>query len=185
MGDLIVMYQARLRRLVRLRMDRRIQGRVDSSDVLQESFIEVSARIGEYAENPTMPLYLWVRFLTLQQLLTIHRKHLGAQMRDAGKEVSIHRGALPQASSIELAAQLLGTITTPSQAAMRAEAQMRVQDALNLMNPIDREILALRHFEDLSNGEAAEVLGLSPAAACNRHIRALQRLRKVLEPYER
>jgi RNA polymerase sigma-70 factor (ECF subfamily) len=102
-------------------------------------------------------------------------------MRDAGREVSIHRGAIPMASSISLAAQLLGRHTTASQAVARAERQLQLQEALNAMDSIDREIIALRQFEELSNGEAAEVLGLSKAAASNRCVRAMARLQAVLE----
>ena len=102
-------------------------------------------------------------------------------MRDAGREVSLYRGALPQASSASLAGQLLGRFTTPSQAAIRAERQVQLQAVLNGMDPMDREILALRHFEDLSNGEASEVLGLSKTAANNRYIRASRAPADLLE----
>ena len=125
--------------------------------------------------------YLWLRLVTGQRLVEVHRRHLGTAMRDAGREVSLYRGALPQASSVSLAAQLLGRFTTASQAAVRAERQLQLQAVLNGMDPMDREILALRHFEELSNGEAAEVLGLSKTAANNRYIRALGRLRDLLE----
>ena len=101
-------------------------------------------------------------------------------MRDARREVSLHAGPLPQASSISLAAQLLGRVSTPSHAAMRAELQIQVQEALNAMEPLDREVLALRHFEQLSNRETAQVLGLSEAAARNRFVRALRRLKDIL-----
>ena len=101
-------------------------------------------------------------------------------MRDAGQEVSLYRGALPQATSISLAAQLLGRLTTASETAMRAETQVRVQEALNQMDPIDREVLALRHFEMLTNEETAQVLGLKKTAASNRYIRALKRLKTIL-----
>jgi RNA polymerase sigma-70 factor (ECF subfamily) len=173
-------YRDRLRRMVKLRLDRRLQGRVDPSDVLQEAYLDVARRAADYAANPTMPFYLWLRFLTGQRLLAIHRQHLGTRMRDAGQEVSLHRGALPQASSVSLAAQLLGRLTSPSLAAIRAEMQVRLQDALNGMDPMDREVLTLRHFEELSNAETAAVLGLQKAAASNRYIRALKRLREVL-----
>jgi RNA polymerase sigma-70 factor (ECF subfamily) len=102
-------------------------------------------------------------------------------MRDAGREVSLYRGALPQASSASLAARLLGRLTTASQAAVRAERQVQLQAVLNSMDAMDREILALRHFEGLSNRECAEVLGLSKTAANNRYVRALGRLRDLLE----
>jgi RNA polymerase sigma-70 factor (ECF subfamily) len=113
--------------------------------------------------------------------MQIHRRHLGAAMRDAGREVSLYRGALPQASSASLAARLMGRFTTASQAALRAERQVQLQAVLNGMDPMDREILALRHFEGLSNAESAEVLGLSKTASNNRYVRALGRLRDVLE----
>ena len=102
-------------------------------------------------------------------------------MRDAEREVSIYCGALPEADSASLAAHLLGTITSPSQVAVRAERQMRLQEAVNSLDPIDREILALRHFEQLSNQETAEVLGMSPSGATARHMRALKRLKTILE----
>ena len=163
----------RLRRMVQLRMDRRLQGRLDPSDVLQEAWLDASKRAGEYAAHPTMSFFLWLRLLTGQKLLEIHRRHLGAKLRDAGREVSLYRGALPQASSVCLAAQLLGRLTTASQAAMRAERQRQIQEALDKLEPLDREILALRHFEELSNSEAAEALGLTKSAASNRYVRAL------------
>ncbi len=179
-ADLFARHRDRLRRMVRLRLDRRLQGRVDPSDVLQEAFLDVAKRAADYAANPTMPPYLWLRFLTGQKLMALHRQHLGAKMRDAGQEVSLYRGALPQASSVSLAAQLLGRLTTPTQAAVRAEMQIRLQEALNSMDPIDREVLTLRHFEELSNNETAQVLGIQKSAASNRYIRALKRLKENL-----
>ena len=173
-------HRERLRLMVCLRMDHRMRGRIDPSDVLQEAFIECARRFSDYSASPSMPLFLWMRFLTGQKLVDLHRQHIGAKMRDASQEVSLYRGALPQASSVSLAAHLLGDLTSPSQAAMRAELQIRVQDGLNAMEPIDREILALRHFEMLSNDETAQVLGLNKSAASNRYIRALRRLKVTL-----
>lgn len=173
-------YRERLRKLVKLRMDRRLQGRIDPSDVLQEAFVDFATRAGEYVNDPSMPFYLWLRFLTGQRLQLLHRHHLGAQMRDAGREVSLHRGAMPQATSVSLAAQLLGRFTSVTQAVQRAEMQVILQEAINAMDPLDREILALRHFEELSNAETAEVLGIKPTTASTRHIRALKRLRESL-----
>ena len=170
----------RLLRVVRLRLDRRLQGRIDPADVLQEAFLDVQARLPEYLHQPELPVFLWLRFLTGQRLQLIHRHHLGAQMRDAGREVSLHRGAMPQATSVSLAEQLLGRFTSVTQAVQRAEMQLILQDAINALDPIDREILALRHFEELSNEETAQVLGLKASAASSRHVRALKRLRDVL-----
>jgi RNA polymerase sigma-70 factor (ECF subfamily) len=179
-AELFTRYRDRLRALVRLRLDRRLQGRLDPSDVVQEAYLDYARRSPEYARNPTMPFYLWLRFLAGQRLIDLHRHHLGAQMRDAGQEVSLYRGALPQASSVSLAYQLLGRLTSASRAAIRAETQLRVQDALNSMDPMDREVLTLRHFELLSNDETAQVLGTSKSAASNRYIRALKRLKDLL-----
>jgi RNA polymerase sigma-70 factor (ECF subfamily) len=173
-------YRPKLRRMVLLRLDRRLQGRLDASDVLQQAYLDIAQRAPEYTANPTLPLYLWLRFMTGQRLQIVHRRHLKTKMRDAGQEVSLHRGALPQASSVSLAAMLLGRLTSPSRAAMRAEMQRRLQEALNGMDPLDREVLTLRHFEELSNSETARVLGLQKAAASNRYVRALERLREVM-----
>jgi RNA polymerase sigma-70 factor (ECF subfamily) len=178
---LFVRHRERLRRMVRLRLDRRLLGRVDPSDVLQEAYLDVARRAGEYLADPTMPPFLWLRFLTAQRLTILHRQHLGAQARDAGREISLHRGAIPQATSVSLAQQLLGRLTSASQAAMRAELQTRLQVVLNGMDPLDREVLALRHFEELTNAETAQVLGIQKSAASNRYIRALKRLKDILE----
>jgi RNA polymerase sigma-70 factor (ECF subfamily) len=178
--ELFSHYRERLRRMVRLRLDRRLQGRLDPSDVLQEAYLDFAKRFPEYAADPKLPFFLWLRLLTGQRLIDLHRMHLGAKMRDAGQEVSLYRGALPQASSVSLAAQLLGRLTTASRAAIRAETQIRVQEALNSMEPMDREVLTLRHFEMMSNEETALVLGIKKSAASNRYIRALKRLKEIL-----
>ena len=180
-GALLVRSRDRLRRMVALRLDRRLQGRVDPSDIIQEACIDASARLAEYARQPDMPFFLWLRFLTGQRLVRVHRQHLGAEMRDVAREVSLYRGALPAATSAALAAQLLGRATRPSEAAVRAERSIRLQEALNSMDPLDREVLALRHFEQLSNAEAARVLGLQESAAAKRYVRALKRLRVILD----
>ena len=179
-ADLFTRYRDRLRAMVRVRLNRRLQGRVDPSDVLQDAFLEVSRGLADYLRAPTLPFFLWLRHITGQKLIAVHRQHLGAQQRDADREVSLYRGALPQASSVSLAAQLLGRLSSPSQAAVRAELRIRVQEALNGMDPLDREVLALRHFEMLTNGEAAQVLGLKKSAASNRYVRALERLKDIL-----
>jgi RNA polymerase sigma-70 factor (ECF subfamily) len=180
LAQVFARYRDRLRQMVRLRLDRRLQGRLDPSDVLQEAYLDFARRLPEYAREPSLPFYLWLRLLTGQRLIDLHRMHLGAKMRDAAQEVSLYRGALPQASSASLAAQLLGRLTSASRAAMRAETQIRVQEALNRMDAMDREILTLRHFEMLTNDETATVLGIKKSAASNRYIRALKRLKEVL-----
>jgi RNA polymerase sigma-70 factor (ECF subfamily) len=181
LAELFGRYRKRLRAMVRLRMDRRLQGRVDPSDVLQEAFLDVAQQLSSYLAKPEMPFYLWLRLTTGQRLMRLHRQHLGAAVRDAGREVSLHRGALPQASSVSLAAQLLGKMTSASKAVERVEIQLQLQAALNGMDEMDREIIALRHFEELSNAEAAQVLALEPSAASKRYIRALKRLQEILK----
>ena len=180
-GDLLSAHRDRLRRMVALRLDRRLSGRIDPSDVIQEAFLEATGRRAEYERQADpMPTFLWLRFLTLQQLQLVHRRHLGTRSRDAGREVSIHGGTFPEATSAALAAQLLGRDTRASQAAIRAERKRRLQEALDGMDAIDRDVLVLRHFEQLSNGECARVLGLSESAATKRYLRALRRLKDVL-----
>jgi RNA polymerase sigma-70 factor, ECF subfamily len=181
LSELFARHRERLRRMVRLRLDRRLQGRIDSSDVLQDTYLEVARRAGEYVAAPSMPPFLWLRFLTSQTLQGLHRHHLKVQMRDAGQEVSLRRHATPQANSACLAEMLLGRLTSPTRAARRAEMQFKLQEILNAMEPLDREVLALRHFEELSNHEVAEVLGLSKTAASNRYVRALERLKDRLK----
>jgi RNA polymerase sigma-70 factor (ECF subfamily) len=180
LAELFARYRGRLRRMVRLRMDRRLQGRVDPSDVLQEAQVEIIRRAAAYAADPRLPPFLWIRFITGQRLMALHRHHLGARLRSAGQEIALHHGPMPQATSLSLAEMLLGRLTSPTQAAHRAEVRLMLQEALNGMDPLDREVLTLRHFEELSNAEVAQLLGLSKTAASNRYIRALERLREGL-----
>src|SRR5262249_11841767 len=178
--DLFSRYRARLKRMVHLRLSRRLQGRVDDSDVLQEAYMDVARRLPEYARDPKLPFFLWVRHLTGLKLAEIHRRHLGTQSRAADRETSPYRGGFTEADSVSLAAQLLGQLTTPSQAAVKAERRLMVQDALAALDPLNREVLALKHFEQLSTSEMAEVLGLSKAGAGSRYLRAIKKLREIL-----
>jgi RNA polymerase sigma-70 factor, ECF subfamily len=181
MTELFDSYRDRLRRMVRLRLDRRLQGRVDPSDVLQDAYVDLVERLPEYANRPGLPFFLWLRLVVGERLLRVHRHHLGAALRDASREISLHQGGMPQASSASLAAQLLGRITPVSQAAARVELQHLLQEAINGMEPIDREVIALRHFEDLSNDEVAAALGLSKATASKRYVRAMVRLKGIVD----
>jgi RNA polymerase sigma-70 factor (ECF subfamily) len=178
--ELFQLYRDRLKRMVRLRLSRRLQGRVDDSDVVQEAYVDIARNLAAYVREPKLPFFLWLRHMTGLKLTEIHRRHLGTQLRDADREVSLHRGGLPEADSVSLAAQLLGQMTSPSQAAIKAETRIYVQEALNSMDPIDREVLALKHFEQLSTSEIAEELGLSKAGAGSRYLRAIKRLKETL-----
>jgi len=121
---LVERHRDRLERMVRLRMDRRLQGRVDPADVVQDAFLAVRGKFPQYCADPRLPFFLWLRLEVGQKLVDVHRRHLGTKMRDAGQEVSLHRGALPQVTSLSLAEHLLGKLTTPSHAAMRAELKV-------------------------------------------------------------
>jgi RNA polymerase sigma-70 factor (ECF subfamily) len=181
LADLFARHRVRLERMIRLRLDRRLHSRLDPADVLQDAYLDVARRFAEYAANPAVPFFLWLRNLVGQRLIDLHRKHLGTRMRSADNEVSLQHRALPQVSSESLALQLLGSLTSPTRAVVRAEMRLRLQEALNSMEEIDREVVVLRHFEDLSNTEIAEVLKIRPSAASKRYIRAIQRLKVVLD----
>ncbi len=180
LNALFARHRDRLCRMVEMRLDGRLQARLDASDVVQEAYVDVTARLEEYLRDPKLPLFLWLRLVVGERLVRLHRHHLGTQMRDASREVSLYRGALPAASSAALAAQLLGRHTSPTQAVVRAERILRVQEALNALDALDREVLSLRHFEELTAAEAAQVLGIEEAAAAKRYFRALKRLKEIL-----
>jgi RNA polymerase sigma-70 factor, ECF subfamily len=179
-GTLLTRHEERLRRMVAFRMDQRLQGRIDPLDVIQDAYLEASQHRAEYLRQPAIPFLLWLRGIVGNKLRELHRRHLGTQMRDAGRDVSLFRGTMPEATSAALAAQLLGHATRPSEAAVRAEAKNFLQAALNAMDPIDREVLALRHFEQLTPAETAQVLGIKEKAAGMRYVRAIKRLKDIL-----
>ncbi|TWT51925.1 RNA polymerase sigma factor SigD [Thalassoglobus neptunius] len=181
LAELFELYKPRLQRMVELRLDRRLQRRVDSGDVVQDAYVNLQQKFSGYLKKRDLPLFLWFRLEVGQKLIDVHRHHLGVKMRDVGQEVSLHIGGVPSVASITLAEHLMGRLSTVSQAAMKAEVKIKVQDALNTMDENDREMLVLRHFEELSNSESALALGISPTAACNRYVRALKRLRQVFE----
>ncbi len=172
-------FHGRLLRMVELRLDSHLRARLDPADVLQEAYLEIASRLAEYLSKPHLPLFLWLRLVVGEHIINLHRHHLGTQMRDPRQEVSLYPRAMPMASSEALAAQLLGRLTSPTQAVVRAERLRRLQDALNTLAPIDREILTLRHFEQMTRSEAAQELGIEEAAA-NRYVRALKRLKEAL-----
>lgn len=183
-GDALVRHRARLKRMIEARLDRRIVGRVDPSDVLQDGFVDAVVKLPAYVADPKLPLFLWLRLIIGERLAKVHRRHLGAEARDVRREVSLYSRPMPNASSTALAAHLLGRLTSPSHAALRAERLVRLQEALNALDPLDREIICLRHFEELTAAEAAQVLEIREAAAAKRYVRALRRLKDVLNSKE-
>lgn len=169
-------YKERLRRTVRLRLDRRLTGIVDSSGVLKLAREEVERRGGPSETAPES--FLWLRQIVGEVLLRIHQERLGPGVRG---DISLYRGALPEATSISLAAHLLGKEGgEDDQAAARAEQKILLQETLNGMDPLDREVLTLRHCERLSNDETATVLDISPAQASEAYIRALKRIGVIM-----
>jgi RNA polymerase sigma-70 factor (ECF subfamily) len=179
-GDLLERHRPRLRRMVELRLDPRLQGRLDPSDVVQEAYLTASVQLPEYLKKPAIAFHIWLRLVTGQKLLVLHRHHLGTKARDASLNISIDQPALPAASSNILATKLIGREPSPSEAACEVEQRRCLQEALDRMEPLDREVLALRHFEQLTNAETAQVLGLEPSAASKRYVRALQRVKEIL-----
>jgi RNA polymerase sigma-70 factor (ECF subfamily) len=179
-AEILAPHRDRLRRMVALRLDQRLRGRIDPSDVLQEAFLQAAQALPTYLERSEQPVFLWLRWLTGMALQLVHRRHLGVKARDSYREVQLLDRPWPQASSAALAAQLLGRDTRPSVAAIRAERQRRLEEALNAMDPLNREVLVLRHFEELSNAEVARELQIQESAASKRYIRALHRLKEIL-----
>ena len=179
LGRLFEGFRVRLLPMIAIRMDERLKGRIDPDDILQEALTEVTQRIPEYLERrDDQDFFLWVRFLTMQKLIQMRRTHLGAAGRDARREA----GPSPaHASSYAIASAILDTAGTPSRHAMRNEQAQQLEDALEGMKEVDREIIVLRHFEHLTNKEAASVLELTEPATSLRHMRALKRLRGTLD----
>jgi len=175
-------HKERLRRTVRLRLDRRLTGIVDSSGVLKLAREEVERRGSEPA-GTAAGSFLRLRQIVGEVLLRIHQQRLGPDVRG---DISLYRGALPEATSISLAAHLLGKAGgEDDQAAARAGQKILLQETLNAMDPLDREVLTLRHCEQLSNDETATVLNISPAQASEAYVRALKRISVILASCDR
>ncbi|WP_437187228.1 sigma-70 family RNA polymerase sigma factor [Planctomicrobium sp. SH668] len=181
LGILFAHYRSRLERIVAFRMDHRLIGRVDPDDVLQEAYLDAEKRIEHFLQDSTDSFFIWLRLIVNQTLIDIHRRHLGTQSRDARRERSISGGWGDSSSSFGLSRHLLGTHSSPSQAVVRQELVEQMNLALEGMGELDREVLALRHFEELTNSETATALGISEQAASLRYVRAIVRMRKVLE----
>jgi RNA polymerase sigma-70 factor (ECF subfamily) len=165
----------RLVRMIAVRMDRRLKGRLDASDVIQDAYAEAHTRLPDYLKNPSMPLSLWLRFLVGQRLLIAARQHLVTAARDAGREQR-----WPDSTADGLAEHLMDCATGPDEKAARQELFHYLRESIAAMDPTDREVLTLRHFEQLTNAEVATVLGIETAAASKRYVRALDRLHAIL-----
>jgi RNA polymerase sigma-70 factor (ECF subfamily) len=171
-----------LRRMIGARLDPALAARVDASDVVQDVLLEAHRRLNDYLQNPVMPFHLWLRHIAKDHVIDAHRRHRQAQRRSTDREQPIAPGVLGDHSSFELAGQVLDQEPTPASAAVRHELQARLQDAIAALEDDDREVILMRHAEQLSNQEVASLLGLTEAAASMRYLRAVRRLRATLLP---
>ena len=173
-------HRPRLKQMLQFRMDPRLRARTDLSDILQEAYIDAHQRVHHYQSKPGTSFYVWLRQVTMQRLIDLHRRHLLTNKRDVRNEVRLGGKHYHAATSAAIANGLVDQMVTPSQVLIRQEMVDQLEATLENLDEIDREVLALRHFEDFRNGEVAEVLGISEAAASNRYVRALSRLQKDL-----
>lgn len=178
-NELLERHRVGLRRMIEMRMDRRMARRVDASDVVQDVFLEASGRMADYLARPDLPFHVWLRQLAQDRIIDLHRRN-HAQRRDMDREQGMHQPRFGDQSSLDMAAQIQDDQLTPAAATLRREMEQRFQEALDLLDEDDREIILLRHTEQMGNQEAADYLGLSPAAAGMRHTRALRRLKEIL-----
>jgi RNA polymerase sigma-70 factor (subfamily 1) len=170
----------RLKRIVHFRLDNRLGGRISDSDVLQETYVRAAKRLDQFVQKEEFPFFVWIRMELNQKLQEIHRYHLTSERRDQRREASIPNWENQGNASAAIAAHLVATMSTPSRLIERAEQIAMLQQALDQMPELDREIIALRHFEELSNAETARVLGIESSAASKRYLRALQRLKEII-----
>ena len=185
LAELFSHYHDRLWRTVQFRMDSRLRGRVDPDDILQEAWMDCTKRVNSFLKDASRSIFVWFRLVVSQTLVDVHRRHISAQNRSAANEFSIERGWTAASTSMSLSFHLLGHLTSPSQAMVRKELSQQLEQALAGMNEVDREVLALRHFEELTNRETAQIIGISEQAASVRYMKALKRLKHVMEAVSR
>lgn len=181
LAEYFSLVQGRLKRIVNFRLDYRLNGRVSESDVIQETYVRAAKRIDSFLEKDDMPFFVWLRLEVNQKLHEIHRHHFGAEKRDIRKELKIGQANESGKTSMALAAHIVAQLTSPSRLIERAEQISILERSLADMNTLDREVIALRHFEELSNIETAKILGIETSAASKRYLRALKKLREIME----
>ena len=183
-NDLLQRHRAALRRMIDLRMDRALSRRVDASDIVQDVLVEANRRLAEYFENSTLPFHLWLRQMAKDRIIDAHRRHRVAARRSIDRERSLTVSKGSEQSTLDLVAQLCDRQLTPAAEATWHELERRFQAAVEQLDEQDREVVWMRHFEQLSNSEAAQALDLSPQAASMRYLRAMRRLRELLDDVE-
>lgn len=184
LGELFTLYGDRLRKIVQFRLDYRLASRISAADVLQDAFLSAERRMDYFRDHPSLPAFLWLRMMVGQQLVDLHRQHLGAEKRDARREVNLEQPGPSAHTSVAIAAHLVGQMTSVSEIVSRKEQIQRLESVLNEMDDLDREVIALRHFEELTNAETAEVLGIEKSAASKRYLRAMARLSDLMQELE-
>jgi RNA polymerase sigma-70 factor (ECF subfamily) len=172
-------HRGRLSQMVRLRMDPRMRGRIDPSDVVQETLAAASQRLRKYAAEQPLPFYPWLRQIAWEKLVHLHDRHLRAAKRSVARE-QFFRPEISDESALEIARWFAGGTSSPSGEAVRKELRERVRQALDALSPEDREVLLQRYLEQLSSKEIGAILGISEAAVNMRHMRALKRMRRML-----
>jgi RNA polymerase sigma-70 factor (ECF subfamily) len=177
---LLERHRGAVRRLVQIRLDQKIQRRLDVSDVVQDVFIEANRRLADYLRQPKMPFHLWLRHIARDRIIDAHRRHRVSAKRSIDREQPLAVGGEMDRSAVELAAQLCDDRLTPAAAATQREMVRRVEQAIAQLNDQDAEIIVMRHYEQLSNQEVAQSLGLTEPAASMRYLRAVRRLRALL-----
>ena len=168
----------RLAQIVGFRLDQRLKARLDVDDILQEAFCDAETRFASFISNPAVSPFVWIRSIVNQTMIDLHRKHFGAAKRSVNREVNFQNAA---PTSMSIAYYMIANNSSPSRALMREEAAEQLQAKIEELDPIDREIIALRHYEELSNSEVAEVMEITKANASVRYIRALKKLKKIME----
>ena len=181
LAELFSQHRDRLVRLIDFRLDQRLQSRVDPDDVLQEAYIDIARRIKDYLASPEVSFYVWARQLTLQTLIDVQRRHFG-QKRSPQRERALRYNPVDESQTSDSIVHVMSAqLTSPSRALIRDEEIQQLHHVLSSMDEVDREVLALRHFEHLGNAEVAQALGLSVTAASNRYVRAMTRLGEILQ----
>lgn len=180
LAELFQAVRPRLKRIVNFRLDYRLSGRVAESDVIQEAYVRAAKHLDGFIEKRELPFFVWLRMELHQMLQDIHRYHFDAEKRDARREKLFGPTGSGCETSMAIAAHLVGRVSTPSRLVEKAEQIAMLQQTLEELPELDREIIALRHFEELSNLETAEYLGIEPSAASKRYLRALKRLKEIM-----
>lgn len=179
-NELLNRHRQSLRRVVQMRLDRALAGRVDASDVVQDVMLEASRRLDDFIRDAKLPFHLWLRQLARDRIIDMHRRHRAAQRRSVDREQSLASPEFADRSSMDLAGQLQDHELTPAAENIRRELERRFLTALDQLEDDDRDIVLMRHYEQLGNSEVAVALEITPAAAGMRHLRALRKLREIL-----